>query len=173
MNDSISPTTAFTKLNNERENCILVDVRSAGEFNSLHALPAMHIPLEQITSPESLSRLRNKNILCICQSGMRGKKAVEALVAQGLTDAVNVEGGTAAWNDANLPIVKGKQSISIERQVRISAGVLVLIGSLTGLIVSPYFFAIPLFVGAGLLFSGITDTCGMALVLARCPWNSK
>lgn len=173
MNDSISPTTASTMLNNERENCILVDVRSAAEFNNLHAQPAVHIPLERITSPESVSRLRNKKILCICQSGTRGRKAVEALVCQGLTDAVNVEGGTTAWDNENLPIIRGKQSVSIERQVRISAGALVLIGSLTGLLVSPYFFAVPLFVGAGLLFSGITDTCGMALVLARCPWNLK
>lgn len=173
MNSSVSPTTAFSMLTNESENCILVDVRSAGEFNNLHAQPAMHIPLEQITSPESVSRLKSKKVLCICQSGMRGRKAVEALVGEGLTDVVNVEGGTTAWSNENLPTVRGKQSISIERQVRITAGALVFIGCLTGLIVTPYFLAIPFFVGAGLVFSGITDTCGMGLVLARCPWNSR
>jgi rhodanese-related sulfurtransferase len=173
MNNQTSPATAFASLKNENEDCILVDVRSAAEFNSLHAQPAVHIPLEQLTSPASLDLLRNKKVLCICQSGTRGRKAVETLAARGVIDAVNVEGGTAAWNEAGLPVIKGSSSISLERQVRIAAGSLVLIGSLAALTISRYFLAIPLFIGSGLLFSGITDTCGMATILARCPWNSK
>ncbi len=173
MNNTITPEVAFGLLNKADENCILVDVRSASEFNSLHAQPAVHIPLEDLTSSAALQQFRNKKILCICQSGMRGKKAVDALTGQGLRDVVNVEGGTLAWNSANLPVVQGKQSISIERQVRICAGALVVLGCLAGLLLSTYLFAIPLFVGAGLVFAGVTDTCGMAIILGRCPWNSK
>ena len=173
MTDSISPAAACTVLDTERDACILVDVRSAAEFNSLHATPAIHIPLEQLTTPEASSRLSNKKIFCICQSGARGKQAVATLLRHGLTDVVNVEGGTAAWHKANLPVIKGASSISLERQVRIAAGALVFLGCLAGLGISPYFFGVPLFVGAGLVFSGVTDTCGMALILGRCPWNSK
>lgn len=173
MTNSISPAAAFTVLDTERDTCMLIDVRSAGEFDGLHATPAVHIPLEQITRPETVSRLNGKKILCICQSGARGKQAVATLLRHGLTDVVNVEGGTAAWHKANLPVIKGASSVSLERQVRIAAGALVFLGCLAGLGVSPYFFGVPLFVGAGLVFSGVTDTCGMALLLARCPWNSR
>lgn len=173
MDKQISPSKAFALLNAENTDYVLIDVRSAAEFSSIHAQPAVHVPLEELTSSESLNRLRNKKILCICQSGMRGRKAVEALVGKGVAEVVNVDGGTNAWAAENLPVVRGSARVSIERQVRIAAGALVLAGTLAGLTVSHYLFAIPLFVGAGLLFSGITDTCGMAIALARCPWNSK
>jgi rhodanese-related sulfurtransferase len=172
MSKQLSVQEAHGMLNNSAEPCILVDVRSKAEFNSLHAEPALHIPLEELAHPSKLELLKGKKILCICQSGMRGKKAVEELTALGLQDVQNVEGGTTAWKNAQLPVIEGKQSISIERQVRIAAGLLVLIGTLAGIFMSSSYLAIPLFVGAGLVFAGVTDTCGMALVLARCPWNS-
>ena len=84
---------------------------------------------------------------------------------------VNVEGGTAAWEAAGLPVVRGKKTISLERQVRIAAGVLVLVGSALGYFVHPYFIGVAAFVGAGLTFAGVTDTCGMGMLLARMPWN--
>jgi len=70
-----------------------------------------------------------------------------------------------------LPVVRGKKSIPLERQVRIAAGFLVLLGAVLGFFVHPYFIGLSAFVGAGLMFAGITDTCGMALVLAKMPWN--
>jgi rhodanese-related sulfurtransferase len=82
-----------------------------------------------------------------------------------------VTGGTEAWVDAELPVARGKKAISLERQVRIVAGLLVLTGSLLGMFVSRWFMGLPAFVGAGLTFAGITDTCGMAMILARMPWN--
>jgi rhodanese-related sulfurtransferase len=170
MRATITPEQAFSLLQ-EDPSYVLVDVRSAAEYRELHAEQAIHIPLEQILEQKSLSTLNNKKALCICQSGMRGEKAVEALLKNGITEVRNVEGGTRAWKNARLPIVEGEKCMSIERQVRSLAGALVLGGSLAGLLISPYFFAVPLFVGSGLLFAGITDTCGMALLLAKCPWN--
>ena len=82
-----------------------------------------------------------------------------------------VEGGTNLWKMEGLPIEEGKSIISLERQVRIGAGSMVLLGTLLGVFVNHYFFIIPAFVGAGLVFAGVTDTCGMALILARMPWN--
>ena len=82
-----------------------------------------------------------------------------------------VEGGTLAAIDAGLDIAYGKGAISIERQVRIVAGLLVLTGTLAGAFIHPALLIVPGFVGAGLAFAGISDTCGMAMALAKCPWN--
>jgi hypothetical protein len=70
-----------------------------------------------------------------------------------------------------LPVVRGKKAISLERQVRIAAGSLVLLGVIGSLLIHPYVIGLSAFVGAGLLFAGITDTCGMGMLLARMPWN--
>jgi rhodanese-related sulfurtransferase len=97
--------------------------------------------------------------------------ACEKLQAAGYTNVVNVEGGTKAWDEAGLPVVRGQKAISLERQVRIAAGTLVLIGALLGYFAHPYWIGLSAFVGAGLIFAGVTDTCGMAMLLARMPWN--
>ncbi len=156
----------------ESEDYVLVDVRTPSEYNGLHAAPAKNFPLQDL-SENSVSALQGKKIICICQGGMRGQKAAEFFCEQGFSQVFNVEGGTSLWSKAGLPVVKGKSSISIERQVRIVAGFLVLLGTLSGIFISAYFLAIPILVGFGLMFAGIIDTCGMALLLARCPWNAK
>ena len=92
-------------------------------------------------------------------------------MSAGYSNVVNVDGGTQAWDQADLPVVRGKKMISLERQVRIAAGLLVLTSSLLGAFVSVYWIGLAAFVGAGLIFAGITDTCGMGLMLARMPWN--
>ncbi|MEJ0000114.1 MAG: DUF2892 domain-containing protein [Verrucomicrobiota bacterium] len=83
-------------------------------------------------------------------------------------------GGTQGWIDAGLQVDRGERTtIGLERQVRISAGSLVLLGFLLGWLVHPYFLALSVFVGAGLVFSGITDWCGMGLLLMKAPWNAR
>jgi rhodanese-related sulfurtransferase len=106
----------------------------------------------------------------MCRTGSRAAKACRRLSDAGLT-VFNIEGGLQAWESAGLPVVRGRKGISIERQVRIAAGALVLLGVLLGWFVSPYFLGISAFVGAGLIFAGVTDTCGMGMMLARMPWN--
>ena len=87
-------------------------------------------------------------------------------------NAVVVEGGTTAWAAAGLPCEStGGRVISLERQVRIAAGALVLVGVLLGWFVHPYFVWLSAFVGGGLIFAGITDTCAMGMLLAKMPWN--
>ena len=80
-------------------------------------------------------------------------------------------GGTQAWQEMGLPVVRGKKVLSLERQVRITAGILVLTGALLGWIIHHAFIGISAFVGAGLAFAGITDSCGMGMMLAKMPWN--
>ena len=114
--------------------------------------------------------LANEPLYVVCRSGSRGQQACEKFLKAGFTNVVNIEGGTMACVEAGLPVVRGKKAISLERQVRIAAGSLVLLGA--GLsFVHPAFIGLSAFVGAGLVFAGITDTCGMGMILARMPWN--
>jgi hypothetical protein len=108
----------------------------------------------------------------ICKSGARAAKAVEKFRAAGFDNVISVAGGTTAWADAGLPVVRGtSRIISLERQVRIGAGSLVVLSVLLGWLVHPALFGLSAFVGAGLVFAGVTDWCGMGLLLARMPWN--
>lgn len=152
----------------------LVDVRTPVEFREVHAEPARLVPLDQLEPKsvmDSRNGSRNEPLYLICRTGNRAQKAAEKFVAAGYENVVNVDGGTQAWEAAGLPVVRGKKAISLERQVRIAAGTLVAIGTAFGAFVNPWFLVIPGFVGAGLVFAGITDTCGMGMMLAKMPWN--
>ncbi len=152
----------------------LVDVRTPAEFREAHAEGARSVPLGSL-DPKGVMEGRvgpeGRPLYLICRSGARSRQAVEAFRKGGYEDVVNVEGGTLAWERAGLPLVRGEKAISLERQVRISAGSLVVVGVTLGAFVHPGFLALAGFVGAGLVFSGVTDTCGMGMVLARMPWN--
>lgn len=151
----------------------LLDVRTPVEFREVHVPFARNVPLDRL-DPAAVAGQRpapaGEPLYVICKSGGRGQKACEKLLAAGVS-AVNVEGGTQAWADAGLPVVRGKKSISLERQVRIAAGSLVLLGAVLAWLVHPGFIGLSAFVGAGLLFAGLTNTCGMGMLLARMPWN--
>lgn len=150
----------------------LIDVRTPVEYREVHVSFARNVPLDQLEATQlSAGRSGTEPLYVICRSGNRGKQACEKFFAAGYTNVVNVEGGTLAWDQAGLPVVRGQKAISLERQVRISAGLLVLLGSVLGAFVSPYWIGLSAFVGAGLTFAGVTDTCGMGMLLARMPWN--
>ena len=152
----------------------LIDVRTPVEFREIHVEIARNVPLDQL-DPAGLMQARNGStndpLYVICRSGSRGQQACEKFVKAGFSNVVNVEGGTLACVEAGLPVVRGKKAISLERQVRIAAGLLVVLGALLGWFVHPAFIGLSAFVGAGLVFAGITDTCGMGMILARMPWN--
>lgn len=152
----------------------LLDVRTPTEFRAVHATLARNVPLDRL-DPAAVLRVRHGStqqpLYVICQSGTRAAKACATLMAAGCDNVAQVEGGTTAWIGAGLPVERGKKAISLERQVRIAAGLLVLVGSALGYFVHPYFIGLAAFVGAGLMFAGITDTCGMAMLLAKMPWN--
>lgn len=152
----------------------LIDVRTPVEFREVHVAGARNVPLDRLDPAEVLrcrDASKDEPIYLICRSGSRGRQACEKFQAAGFGNIVNVEGGTLACVEAGLPVNRGKKAISLERQVRISAGLLVLLGALLGWFLHPAFVGLSAFVGAGLVFAGITDTCGMGLLLARMPWN--
>ena len=109
----------------------------------------------------------------ICHTGGRGKQACEKFAKAGFANVINVDGGTLACESTSLPLVRGHKVMSLERQVRIAAGSLVLLGIVLGVFVHPYLLGLSVFVGAGLVFAGVTDTCGMGMLLARMPWNNR
>ena len=149
----------------------LFDVRTPIEFREVHATVARNTPLESLDCGAVLAEHpTNAPLYVICRSGSRGKQACEKFTAAGCTNVVNVEGGTMAWDQAGCPVIRGQKAISLERQVRIAAGFLVLTGAVLS-VEYPWFIGLSGFVGAGLMFSGITDTCGMGMILARMPWN--
>jgi rhodanese-related sulfurtransferase len=152
----------------------LIDVRTPVEYRELHVEFARNVPLDRL-DPASVMQDRNGSaeepLYVVCRSGTRGAQACESFHRAGYGNVVNVEGGTLACEQAGLPVVRGQKAMSLERQVRIAAGSLVLVGAVLGWLIHPAFIGLSAFVGAGLVFAGVTDTCGMGMMLAKMPWN--
>lgn len=152
----------------------LIDVRTPVEYMEVHAASARMVPLDQL-DPRAIMEARSCTdgdpLYLICRSGGRSKQACEKFLAAGYNNVVSVDGGTLAWVKAGLPVIRGAKVISLERQVRVAAGSLVVLATALGAFVYPGFLALAAFVGAGLVFAGVTDTCGMGMLLARMPWN--
>jgi rhodanese-related sulfurtransferase len=170
---TISPASLAEK-HRRGEPLELIDVRTPVEFRELHVSFAHNVPLDRL-DPAAVMNERERSssepLYVICQKGSRGAKACELFAKAGFDNVVNVEGGTETCEKSGLPLVRGKKAISLERQVRIAAGSLVLTGAALAWFVHPAFVGLSAFVGAGLVFAGITDTCGMGMLLARMPWN--
>ena len=151
---------------------LLVDVRSGSEFASGHIPGAINIPMYQIEARLDDLDL-NLPIILICQSGKR------ACMTAGLLEPCQrqitvLEGGTKAWIQAGLPVVASRRTRwSLERQVRLGAGALVLTGAVLALTANPSWVFLCGFVGLGLTFAGLTDICPMAVILERMPWNRR
>lgn len=170
---SISPQE-LEKLYSSGERLELIDVRTPVEFRDIHLEFAKNIPLDQLQPAaimEARGDTKDQPLYVVCHAGGRGEKACEQFRQAGYENVVNVAGGTSACGATGLPLQQGKKAISLERQVRIVAGTLVLAGVLLGWLVHPAFVALSAFIGAGLIFAGITDTCGMGMALAKMPWN--
>jgi rhodanese-related sulfurtransferase len=149
----------------------LVDVREPLEFVGEHIADAYSIPLSRF-SPSQLPQSPDKTLVLYCQSGNRSGNALQQLKGAGVEGIIHLQGGLAAWKQAGLPTVKAKNApISIMRQVQIIAGSLVVTGTLLGAFVAPGFLFLSGFVGAGLLFAGVSGTCMMANILAKLPYN--
>ncbi len=164
----------LNELKNEGARIELIDVRTPAEYREVHVPFARNVPLDTIR-PSELMGQRNgtadDTLYVICRSGKRAQMGCEKLHAAGYSNVVSVEGGTDAWVESGLSVVRGKKAMSLERQVRIAAGSLVLIGVVLGWLVHPAVLGLAAFVGAGLVFAGVTDTCGMGMLLAKMPWN--
>jgi rhodanese-related sulfurtransferase len=149
----------------------IIDVRTPVEFAEVHVPQARSVPLDEL-KPGSLQLQKDQSVYLLCRSGQRATKAAEKFAREGFLQPIVIEGGTLAWIEANLPVTRSTvKVISLERQVRIAAGAIVLAGVLLARLENPLFIWLSGFVGAGLVFAGITDFCGMGLLLAKLPWN--
>jgi rhodanese-related sulfurtransferase len=174
---TISPTT-LADLRRKGGQVTLIDVRTPAEFGEVHVDFAHNIPLDRLDLQAVQAVAGDGPVYFVCKSGTRSQKACEKLIAAGIKDVVSVEGGTVACEAAGVPVVRGRKVMSLERQVRIAAGALVAVGAALagfGPEAPVNWQAIGAglagFVGCGLVFAGITDTCGMAMLIARMPWN--
>ena len=151
----------------------LLDVRTPGEFQSAHIAGSYNVPLD--TLPEHAREVAGvpDPVILICQSGQRARLAEDALREAGMPNLHILDGGVNGWIAAGLPVLRGTNRLTLERQVRVVAGALAAAGGLLALAVSPWFALLPTFIGSGLLYSGLSNTCGMALLLARLPYNRR
>lgn len=152
----------------------LIDVRTPVEYREVHLDFARNVPLDQLdptTVLQACNGSQDEPLYVVCRTGSRGAQACEKFRQAGFTNVINIDGGTLACEQAGLPLVRGKKAMSLERQVRIAAGSLVLLGAVLSWLFHPACIGLSAFVGAGLIFAGITDTCGMGMMLARMPWN--
>jgi sulfur dioxygenase len=151
----------------------ILDVRTPGEFASLRIAGSVNVPFERLDPPALLGRFGADTALyCVCQTGTRSQLAADRLRAAGFTNVVHVDGGTNAWTSADLPLLRCERSvISLERQVRIAAGLISVLGIIAGALIHPAGYVVSALVGAGLVYAGVTNTCGMSMVLGRLPWN--
>lgn len=165
MKDAISPLEVG-------DQHVLIDVRSPHEFATENMPGARNIPLGELEKRwEAL--VEQPNLVLVCASGLRAEKARAILAQRGIAAQV-LEGGVKAWVQHSLPLQKGTPGgISIERQVRIVAGSLAALGGFLAILVHPWFAVLSAFVGCGLVFAGVTDTCGMAILLAKLPYNNR
>ena len=167
----VSPALLATRLR-EDPAVRLLDVRTPAEYQTAHIPGAYNVPLD--TLGEHAAEIRSVTdvpIVLICQSGQRARKADGELRALGMSNLHLLDGGVNGWTAAGLDVVRGAARMSLERQVRVAAGALAAAGAVLALLVNPLFAVVPAFVGSGLVFAGLTDTCAMGMLLARLPYN--
>ncbi|MGB6223200.1 rhodanese-like domain-containing protein [Haloferula sp.] len=166
---SVPPQSAFEK-SRDGENVIL-DVRTGVEFSEKRLTNSKHLPLDQLK--DSLSQLDpSKHHYLLCLSGKRAAKAADILAINGFENFSIVDGGIDAWERSGLPVERTERRVlPLMNQVQLIIGVLALTGSLLAIFINPIFAILPAFLGAGLILAGSTGWCGLALLLAKMPWN--
>jgi len=155
----------------KQSGAVVVDVRTPLEHRELHVPESILMPLQDVSAGKVKEIAGDRTVHLLCRSGNRASSAAEILLNGGLEQVCVLDGGILAWEGEGLPVVRGQAAMSLERQVRIAAGFLVFSGAVLAWLVNPLWILLSGFVGAGLMFAGITDTCMMGNLIARMPWN--
>lgn len=157
----------------DHEAVILVDVREPAEHAGEKIPGSILVPLSRF-DPAKVPVDPIKPTVLYCRSGNRSAQAAQKLFAAGFDSVSHLSCGIGAWKEAGYPTIVNRDApISLMRQVQIVAGFLVFTGTVLGAVISPWFLILSGFVGAGLMFAGITDTCAMAMLLAKLPYNQR
>ncbi|MFF3837634.1 rhodanese-like domain-containing protein [Streptomyces sp. NPDC001930] len=149
----------------------LLDVRTPGEFRTVHIPGSYNVPLDTLREhrAELLSHL-DEDVVLVCRSGARAAQAEQALAGAGLPNLRVLDGGVNAWEAAGAPVNRGPERWDMERQVRLVAGSVVLTTGLVGVLV-PGVHLIGTAIGAGLTYAALSNSCMMGVLLSRLPYN--
>ena len=152
---------------------LIIDVRTPGEFVEAHIPGSRNIPLTDLETflPELREISRHRQLTLVCRTQNRVKLAYNELVIHGITNVRILEGGITKWVADGKPLIRSQKGISLEGQVRIAAGTMIVAGTTLGVFVSPWFLMIPAAVGGGLIHAGWTDSCLMGMMLSKIPFN--
>ncbi|SBT39292.1 rhodanese-like domain-containing protein [Micromonospora auratinigra] len=149
----------------------LLDVRTPAEFETVHIPGAYNVPLDLLKEHrEELRHHLDEDVVLICRSGARASRAEQSLAGVGLPHLKVLDGGMLAWQAAQAPVRQGRQRWDLERQVRLVAGSIVLLSILASVLV-PGLKWVAAFIGAGLTFAALTNTCAMGMLLGKLPYN--
>lgn len=150
---------------------LLIDVRSIGEAIAEQISGSLFVPFDLVNAERlQAAGLVGKVPVLVCRSDNRANMAAEAL-AQELDNVAVLKGGLVQWKQDGLPVSQGRRALPIDRQVLVGAGTMILLFTVLGLLVSPIFFGLAIFMSCGMIFAGVTGACGMARVLMLMPWN--
>lgn len=156
----------------EHQDLVVIDVRSAAEFESMHIRGSYNVPLPLLAEhTEELAARLGSRVVLVCQSGARAEQARQRLAGAGIGSAYVLSGGAPGFAAAGGEVVRGKARWDLERQVRLVAGSLVVLGLAGGRFVSPKVRLLAGAIGAGLTFSAATNTCAMGQAISAMPWN--
>ncbi len=150
-----------------------LDVRSVLEFSQVHIKDSINIPIDMLSLKINDLSKAQESFVVLCRTGNRSPMAADMLVQSGIHGVKVMRGGMTRWQKEGLPVVKGEGGISLERQVRLIAGSLVLSGIAAAFLVHWAFILIPIFVSCGLIYSGLSDNCLMGMLLMHLPYNKK
>jgi rhodanese-related sulfurtransferase len=164
-----APTVSAAELRDDSD-AILLDVRTGAEHDSVHISGSVNVPLDRLDEFAPALAGLGAPIVCVCQTGNRAQQALQKLVAAGAPNVKVLDGGIVAWEGSGGPVERGPEKWAMDRQVRGVAGSLVL----AGLVLGTRFRrarALAWMVGAGLTWSAISNSCYMAMALAKLPYN--
>ena len=157
----------------DADRAVVIDVREPAEFAGEHIAGARLVSLSTF-DPARVPQEAGKKIVLHSRTGNRWAQAGHKLLGAGYTEVYHLREGLESWKAAGYDTERSSQArISLDRLVQITAGSLILLGTLLGAFVSPWCLLLSGFVGAGLAFAGITNTCGMAMLLAKLPYNRR
>jgi rhodanese-related sulfurtransferase len=149
----------------------MIDVRTPGEFETAHIPGSVNVPLDVLREHrDELVQHLDEQALLVCRSGHRAITARQTMAAAGLPNPRILQGGITAWQSAGAPVRTGRARWDLERQVRLVAGSIVLVAVLASVAFDPAKW-IAAFIGAGLTVAALTNTCAMAMLLAKLPYN--
>lgn len=170
MSALLDASTLRTQLETAPDTVRILDVRTAGEFETVHIPGSYHVPLDTLREHRGELGQLPGGLVLVCQSGGRASQAAKQLAELGVPGLKILDGGMGAWIASGGPVRRGRERWSLERQVRLVAGSIVLSSILASTVV-PKAKWVAGFVGSGLTFAALSNTCAMGVVLSKLPYN--